>query len=72
MTDEIVKIKDSSSLVRDMTSKAIINTNSSEYEHAKRVKLEKMKEKQRLNALETKVNMIFDLLNDINDKLGTN
>ncbi len=59
------KVKGNSSLIRDEDTKAIINTNMSDYNNYIAQKRLKEKESQKINAIEQEVASIKDDLSEI-------
>lgn len=63
------RIKDNQSLIRDLNSNSIINTNSLEYEdylHRKKINLEKS---EKMNEMETEIQNIKNDLGEIKNLL---
>lgn len=63
------KVKGNSSLIRDEDTKAIINTNMSDYDNYIAQKRIKEKESQKINAIEQEVASIKDDLSEIKNLL---
>lgn len=63
------KVSGNSSLIRDEDTKAIINTNMSDYENYIAQKRIKEKESQKINAIEQEVASIKDDLSEIKNLL---
>jgi hypothetical protein len=63
------KVKGNSSLIRDEDTKAIINTNMSDYDNYIAQKRIKEKESQKINAIEKEVASIKDDLSEIKNLL---
>jgi len=63
------KVEEQDSLVRDMSSNAIINNNKSEYENFLRISEQKYKEKQEFKKLKTDVDTIKGDLDEIKSLL---
>lgn len=63
------KVKGNSSLIRDEDTKAIINTNMSDYNNYITQKRLKEKESQKINAIEQEVASIKDDLSEIKNLL---
>ena len=64
MTD-LIKIEESNSLSRELSSKAIINTSMSQLEKAKISKAERLKAKEKITNLEDKVEVLESKLDKI-------
>ena len=64
-----VKVEAQYSLVRDMSSNAIVNNNKSEYENFLRISEQKYKEKQEFEKLKTDVKTIKSDLDEIKSLL---
>ena len=64
-----VKVEEQDSLVRDMSSNAIINNNKSEYENFLRISEQKYKEKREFEKLKTDVDTIKGDLDEIKSLL---
>ena len=64
--DKTVKIKKKPDLVRDLTTNAVINTNTSAYERAKQIKAKKLSDAKRLDNLERDVQKILEILTNGN------
>ena len=64
-----VKVESQDSLVRDISSNAIVNNNKSEYENFLRVSEQKYKEKKEFEKLKTDVNSIKNDLDEIKSML---
>jgi hypothetical protein len=63
------KVEGHSDLIRDMSTNAIINTNTSEYENYMFLKKIKETERQRMESLENDVNEMKNDLNEIKNLL---
>jgi hypothetical protein len=63
------KVEEQDSLVRDMSSNAIVNNNKSEYENFLRISEQKYKEKQEFEKLKTDVDTIKGDLDEIKSLL---
>ena len=63
------KVEAQDSLVRDMSSNAIINNNKSEYENFLRISEQKYKEKKEFEKLKSDVDGIKDDLDEIKSLL---
>ena len=64
-----VKVEAQDSLVRDMSSNAIVNNNKSEYEDFLRISEQKYKEKKEFEKLKNDVDGIKDDLDEIKSLL---
>ena len=64
-----VKVEAQDSLVRDMSSNAIVNNNKSEYEDFLRISEQKYKEKKEFEKLKSDVDGIKDYLDEIKSLL---
>ena len=64
-----IKVEAHDSLVRDMSSNAIVNNNKSEYENFLRISEQKYKEKQEFEKLKTDVDTIKGDLDEIKSLL---
>ena len=64
-----VKVAAQDSLVRDMSSNAIVNNNKSDYENFLRISEQKYKEKQEFKKLKSDVDGIKDDLDEIKSLL---
>tara|TARA_B100000927_G_scaffold243997_1_gene206192 strand:- start:349 stop:573 length:225 start_codon:yes stop_codon:yes gene_type:complete len=60
-----IKVEAQDSLVRDVSSNAIVNNNKSEYENFLRISEQKYKEKKEFEKLKTDVNSIKNDLDEI-------
>ena len=60
-----IKVEAQDSLVRDVSSNAILNNNKSEYENFLRISEQKYKEKKEFEKLKTDVNSIKNDLDEI-------
>tara|TARA_B100001109_G_scaffold242659_1_gene227758 strand:+ start:671 stop:895 length:225 start_codon:yes stop_codon:yes gene_type:complete len=60
-----VKVESQDSLVRDISSNAIVNNNKSEYENFLRISEQKYKEKKEFEKLKTDVNSMKNDLDEI-------
>lgn len=67
MTD-LIQIKDDYSLARDLTSKAIINTNKALLDEAKQSKQKRLSVSTRLENLENKLELILNILTEQNGR----
>ena len=63
------KVEAQDSLVRDMSSNAIVNNNKNEYENFLRISEQKYKEKQEFEKLKSDVDGIKDDLDEIKSLL---
>ena len=63
------KVEAQDSLVRDMSSNAIVNNNKSDYENFLRISEQKYKEKQEFKKLKSDVDGIKDDLDEIKSLL---
>lgn len=63
------KVEGHPGLVRDLESNAVINNDKTAYQNYMQLKEQKLKEKQRLDRLETEVSEIKSLLQKLVDKL---
>ena len=64
-----IKVEAQDSLVRDMSSNAIVNNNKSDYENFLRISEQKYKEKQEFKKLKSDVDGIKDDLDEIKSLL---
>ena len=64
-----VKVEAQDSLVRDMSSNAIVNNNKSDYENFLRISEQKYKEKKEFEKLKNDVDVIKDDLDEIKSLL---
>ena len=64
-----VKVEAQDSLVRDMSSNAIVNNNKSDYDNFLRISEQKYKEKQEFKKLKSDVDGIKDDLDEIKSLL---
>ena len=64
-----VKVESQDSLVRDMSSNAIVNNNKSEYENFLRISEQKYREKKEFEKLKTDVNSMKNDLDEIKTML---
>ena len=64
-----VKVEAQDSLVRDMSSNAIVNNNKSDYENFLRISEQKYKEKKEFEKLKSDVDGIKDDLDEIKSLL---
>ena len=64
-----IKVEAQDSLVRDMSSNAIVNNNKSEYEDFLRISEQKYKEKKEFEKLKSDVDGIKDDLDEIKSLL---
>ena len=60
-----IKVEAQDSLVRDVSSNAIVNNNKSEYENFLRISEQKYKEKKEFEKLKTDVNSMKNDLDEI-------
>ena len=60
-----VKVESQDSLVRDISSNAIVNNNKSEYENFLRISEQKYREKKEFEKLKTDVNSMKNDLDEI-------
>ncbi len=74
---DYIKVKDSSTLLRDQGSNAIVNDSKYEYENYMRLKRQREKENDKVNHLESEIDTlksdvseIKDLLKSFIEKLG--
>ena len=74
---DYIKVKDSSTLLRDQESNAIVNDSKYEYENYMRLKRQREKENDKVNHLESEIDTlksdvseIKDLLKSFIEKLG--
>lgn len=63
------KVEGHSGLLRDMESGAVINNDATAYQNYIAMREQKLKEKERIDNLETEVSEIKDLLKQIINKL---
>jgi hypothetical protein len=77
MMRDYIKVKDSSTLLRDQGSNAIVNDSKYEYENYMRLKRQREKENDKVNHLESEIDTlksdvseIKDLLKSFIEKLG--
>lgn len=63
------KVEGHSELVRDMESGAIINNDTTAYQNYIMMKEQKLKEKERIEKLETEVSEIKSLIKELINKL---
>ena len=66
---QYIKVEEQDSLVRDISSNAIVNNNKSEYENFLRISEQKYKEKKEFEKLKTDVNSMKNDLNEIKSML---
>ena len=66
---QYIKVEAQDSLVRDMSSNAIVNNNKSEYENFLRISEQKYKEKKEFEKLKTDVNSMKNDLDEIKSML---
>lgn len=66
---DYLKVENENSLVRDMTSHAIINTNQSDYEKFLSLSKKKAQEKQEYNDLKSDVKSLKDDMSEIKSLL---
>ena len=64
-----VKVESQDSLVRDMSSNAIVNNSKSEYENFLKISEQKYKEKKEFEKLKTDVNSMKNDLDEIKSML---
>ena len=62
---QYIKVEEQDSLVRDISSNAIVNNNKSEYENFLRISEQKYKEKKEFEKLKTDVNSMKNDLDEI-------
>ena len=62
---QYIKVEAQDSLVRDISSNAIVNNNKSEYENFLRISEQKYKEKKEFEKLKTDVNSMKNDLDEI-------
>jgi len=62
---EFIKVEGHDGLVRDPNTKAIINTNRDDYEKYKKQRETKLKEKEKVERIESDVNSIKNDLDEI-------
>lgn len=63
------KVEGHPGLIRDLESNAVINNDKSAYQNYIQMREQKLKEKERLDKLETEVGEIKSLLQKLVDKL---
>ena len=66
---QYIKVEAQDSLVRDISSNAIVNNNKSEYENFLRISEQKYKEKKEFEKLKTDVNSMKNDLDEIKTML---
>ena len=66
---EYKKVEGHPGLIRDLETNAVINNDTSAYQNYIQLREQKLKEKQRLDKLETEVGEIKSLLQKLVDKL---
>ena len=66
---QYIKVEAQDSLVRDISSNAIVNNNKSEYENFLRISEQKYKEKKEFEKLKTDVNSMKNDLDEIKSML---
>ena len=64
-----IKVESQDSLVRDISSNAIVNNNKSEYENFLRISEQKYKERKQFEKLKTDVDLIKNDLDEIKTML---
>lgn len=69
MNSNYHKVEGHSSLIRDVNTNAIVNTNMSEYENYKSLKKIKDAERERMKSLENDVSEMKNDLNEIKNLL---
>tara|TARA_S200002703_G_C3724532_1_gene222606 strand:+ start:555 stop:788 length:234 start_codon:yes stop_codon:yes gene_type:complete len=69
MMNEYIRVKDNNTLLRDQKSNAIVNDSKHEYENYMLLKKQKQKEKNRVDNLESEVNVIKNDLSEIKNLL---
>ena len=67
--NKYIKVEAQDSLVRDMSSNAIVNNNKSDYENFLRISEQKYKEKKEFEKLKSDVDGIKDDLDEIKSLL---
>ena len=66
---QYIKVEAQDSLVRDISSNAIVNNNKSEYENFLRISEQKYKQKKEFEKLKTDVNSMKNDLDEIKSML---
>ena len=66
---QYIKVEEQDSLVRDISSNAIVNNNKSEYENFLRISEQKYREKKEFEKLKTDVNSMKNDLDEIKTML---
>ena len=66
---QYIKVEAQDSLVRDISSNAIVNNNKSEYENFLRLSEQKYREKKEFEKLKTDVNLMKNDLDEIKSML---
>ena len=66
---QYIKVEAQDSLVRDISSNAIVNNNKSEYENFLRISEQKYREKKEFEKLKTDVNSMKNDLDEIKSML---
>jgi hypothetical protein len=69
MMNEYIRVKDNNTLLRDQKSNAIVNDSKQEYEKYMLLKKQKEKETNRVDNLESEVNVIKNDLSEIKNLL---
>lgn len=69
MTNNFIKVKSDVSLVRDMSSNAIVNRNKSEFDKFNNLSKIKYKEKQEFNQVKTDLNEVKQELKELKELL---
>ena len=69
MTNNFIKVKSDVSLVRDMSSDAIVNRNKSEFDKFNNLSKIKYKEKQEFNQVKTDLNEVKQELKELKELL---
>jgi hypothetical protein len=67
--NEYIRVKDNNTLLRDQKSNAIVNDSKQEYEKYMLLKKQKEKETNRVDNLESEVNVIKNDLSEIKNLL---
>ena len=71
MMRDYIKVKDSSTLLRDQGSNAIVNDSKYEYENYMRLKRQKEKENDKVSNLESEIDTLKNDVSEIKDLLKT-
>ena len=69
MTNNFIKVKSDVSLVRDMSSNAIVNRNKSEFDKFNNLSKIKYKEKQEFNQVKTDLSEVKQELKELKELL---